>query len=152
MTTFETQLFINNEYVDSKSDQRLTVRDPADGTLISSAVHVAGQQDVDEAVDAAQAAFTTGPWRKFTAIQRAECMFRLADLIEAKAKDLAELETVAMGQPISLALRVTDMLISLFRYYAGWTDKIRGEQFPADDGIYKIVSHHPFGVVAGIGA
>ncbi|KAM0554859.1 hypothetical protein ACHAPJ_006594 [Fusarium lateritium] len=152
MTTFETQLFINNEYVDSKSDQRLTVRDPVDDTLISSDVHVAGQQDVDEAVDAAQAAFTTGPWRKFTAIQRAECMFKLADLIEAKAKDLAELETVAMGQPISLALRVTDMLISLFRYYAGWTDKIRGEQFPADDGIYKIVSHHPFGVVAGISA
>ncbi|KAF9769055.1 hypothetical protein IL306_013586 [Fusarium sp. DS 682] len=140
MTSFETQL------------DRLSVHNPVNGALVTSDVHVAGRQDVDVAVDAAQAAFSSGPWRKFTAAQRAECMLKLADLVEAGAKELAELETIAMGQPISIALTVTDMLITLFRYYAGWTDKIRGEQHPPEDGNYKIVSHHPFGVVAGISA
>ncbi|EXA31244.1 hypothetical protein FOQG_10735 [Fusarium oxysporum f. sp. raphani 54005] len=152
MTSFEVQLFINNEYVEAKSGERLSVYNPVNGNLVTSNVHVAGQQDVDGAVDAAQAAYSSGPWRKFTAVQRAECMLKLADLVKARAKELSELETIAMGQPISIALSVTDMLISLFRYYAGWTDKIRGEQQPAEDGNYKIVSHHPFGVVAGISA
>ncbi|KAF4439568.1 aldehyde dehydrogenase [Fusarium austroafricanum] len=152
MATFETKLFINNEYVDAKNDKRLSVYNPADGTLVSSDVHVAGQQDVGDAVDAAQAAFSSGPWKKFTAVQRAECMLKLATLIESKAKELAELETIAMGQPISVATHITEMMVSLFRYYAGWTDKIRGEQVPAEDGVYKILSHHPFGVVAGISA
>ncbi|KAM5341476.1 hypothetical protein ACJ41O_014507 [Fusarium nematophilum] len=152
MANFEVKLFINNQYVDAKSDNRLSVYNPADGSLISEAVHAAGQLDIDAAVDAANEAFTAGPWRKFTTGQRSACMNKLADLVEAKAQELAELETVAMGQPISIALRITGMLVTLFRYYAGWTDKIRGEQLPAEDGIYKIVSHHPFGVVAGISA
>ncbi|KAM0355049.1 hypothetical protein ACHAPU_000899 [Fusarium lateritium] len=115
MTSFETKLFINNEYVDSKSGGRLSVHNPVNGDLVASDVHAAGQQDVDEAVDAAQAAFSAGPWKKFNGVQRAECMLKLVDLIKDEAKELAELETVAMGQPIGIALRVTDMLISLFR-------------------------------------
>ncbi|XEV07008.1 hypothetical protein FSHL1_012295 [Fusarium sambucinum] len=118
MTNFETRLFINNEYVDAKSDKRISVHNPIDGSLVSSDVHVAGPQDVDDAVDAAQTAHN-GSWKTFTAAQRAECMVKLADLIDAKAKDLAMLETIAMGQPTS---------------------------------VYKIMSHHPFGVVAGISA
>ncbi|CEI70308.1 Aldehyde dehydrogenase [Fusarium venenatum] len=151
MTKFETRLFINNEYVDSKSDKRISVHNPIDGSLVSSDVHVAGPQDVDDAVDAAQAAYN-GSWKTFTAAQRAECMVKLADLIDAKAKELAVLETIAMGQPTSIAVNITNMMSGLFRYYAGWTDKIRGEQLPPEGGVYKIMSHHPFGVVAGISA
>ncbi|OBS22521.1 hypothetical protein FPOA_08858 [Fusarium poae] len=151
MTNFETRLFINNEYVDAKSDKRISVHNPIDGSLVSNDIHVAGPQDVDDAVDAAQAAFN-GPWKTFTAAQKTKCMLKLADLIDAKAKDLAVLETIAMGQPTSIAVNITKMTSDLFRYYAGWTDKIRGEQLPPDGGVYKIISHHPFGVVAGISA
>ncbi|KAM0232592.1 hypothetical protein ACHAPO_007749 [Fusarium lateritium] len=133
MTNFETRLFINNEYVDAKSDKRISVHNPIDGSLVSSDVHVAGPQDVDDAVDAAQTAHN-GSWKTFTAAQRAECMVKLADLIDAKAKDLAMLETIAMGQPTSIAVNITNMTSGLFRC------------------VYKIMSHHPFGVVAGISA
>ncbi|CAG7554670.1 unnamed protein product [Fusarium equiseti] len=151
MTNFETKLFINNEYVDAKSEKKLSVHNPIDGSLVTSDVHAAGPQDVDDAVDAAQAAYK-GSWGKYTAAQRTECLSKLADLMDAKVKELAELETIAMGQPISIAMNITKMMIDLFRYYAGWTDKIRGEQLAPENGVYKIISHHPFGVVAGISA
>jgi aldehyde dehydrogenase (NAD+) len=135
MTLFETRLFINNKvshqlishpgysnkltflikYVDSTSGDRISVYNPVNHALVTSDVHAANKQDVDEAVNAAQAAFSSGPWRRFSATQRAECMFKLADLVKAKANELSELETIAMGQPISVALSVTDMLVSLFR-------------------------------------
>lgn len=158
------------KYVDAKCDKRLSVHNPVDGSLVSDNVHVAGEKDVDLAVDAAQAAFA-GPWRKYTAAQRTECLLKLADLIDAKTKDLAELETIAMGQPIRIAVNITKIMTSIFRCkyfllllqfatllikilvdYAGWTDKIRGEQLAPENGVYKIISHHPFGVVAGISA
>ncbi|RGP79924.1 aldehyde dehydrogenase [Fusarium longipes] len=151
MTNFETKLFINNEFVDSKSDKRISVHNPVDGSLITDDVHVAGPEDVDSAVDAAQAAYA-GPWRQYTAAQRSECLVKLADLVDSKAKDLAVLETIAMGQPTSIALTVTQLMTSIFRYYAGWTDKIHGEQIPSEGGVYKIISYHPYGVVAGISA
>ncbi|KAF0643993.1 hypothetical protein FPSE5266_02447 [Fusarium pseudograminearum] len=151
MANFETKLFINNEYVDAKSDKRISVHNPIDGSLVSSDVHVAGPQDVDDAVDAAQAAYA-GPCKRFTAAQRSECLVKFADLVDSKAKELAELETTAMGQPTSIAVKITSMMSSLFRYYAGWTDKIHGEQLPPESGVYKIISHHPYGVVAGISA
>lgn len=158
------------KYVDAKSDKRISVHNPIDGSLVSSDVHVAGPQDVDDAVEAAQAAYA-GPWKKFTAAQRSECLVKFADLVDSKEKELAELETIAMGQPTSIAVRITSMMSSLFRCkcycslqkfrsnltsisldYAGWTDKIHGEQLPPEGGVYKIISHHPYGVVAGISA
>ncbi|PTD09087.1 Aldehyde dehydrogenase X, mitochondrial [Fusarium culmorum] len=151
MANFETKLFINNEYVDAKSDKRISVHNPIDGSLVSSGVHVAGPQDVDDAVEAAQAAYA-GLWKRFTAAQRSECLVKFADLVDSKEKELAELETIAMGQPTSIAVKITSMMSSLFRYYAGWTDKIHGEQLPPEGGVYKIISHHPYGVVAGISA
>lgn len=75
---------------------------PANGEIVTSEVQVAGAEDVDAAVAAARAAFK-GPWRKFSGAQRAACMHRLADLIEANIEKLAKLESIAMGQPIGVA-------------------------------------------------
>jgi aldehyde dehydrogenase (NAD+) len=102
------------KYVDAKSDKKLSVHNPIDGSLVTSDVHAAGPQDVDDAVDAAQAAYK-GSWGKYTAAQRTECLSKLADLMDAKVKELAELETIAMGQPISIAMNITKMMIDLFR-------------------------------------
>jgi aldehyde dehydrogenase (NAD+) len=79
----------------------LTVTNPADDSVVTSDVQVAGAADVDAAVAAARAAFK-GPWKKFSGAQRAACMNKFADLIEANTEKLAKLETVAMGQPVAV--------------------------------------------------
>lgn len=86
------------QYVKSKSGRTLTVTNPVDDSLVTDDVQVAGEADVDAAVAAARAAFD-GPWKDFTGSQRAKCMLRFADLLEANADKICHLETIAMGQP-----------------------------------------------------
>lgn len=64
-------------------------------------LHAASHEDVDEAVRIAHEAFTTGAWASFTGVQRGQCLYRLADLIEAHAEELAMLESVASGIPVA---------------------------------------------------
>jgi aldehyde dehydrogenase (NAD+) len=142
--------YINNEYVNSKSEKPFSIYNPADGTLVTDNVQTAGEADVDAAVAAAQAAFK-GPWGSFSGAQRAAVMLKWADLAEKKVQEVAYLETVAMGQPNAIAASfIVPMMIKAFRYYAGWADKLSGEQYPADEGTYTIVSHEPLGVCASI--
>jgi len=130
----------------------LTVINPVDGTVVTKDVQVAGPADVDAAVAAARAAFK-GPWKNFSGAERAKCMMRFADLIEANIKQLARLETVAMGQPTLVGKTFIGLCPPGWRYYAGFADKIGGEMFPEDgDGLYKLIRYEPLGVCAGISA
>ncbi|RDW67070.1 putative aldehyde dehydrogenase-1 [Coleophoma crateriformis] len=149
--SIETRLFINNEYVAAKSKETLTLVNPFDDSVIPAEVHVAGEEDVNDAVEAARAAFKTGPWSTYTGAQRAVHMHKFADLIEKNAVELATLDTISMGAPIAvLAGFIIPHVVAVFRYYAGWADKIQGESFGAEDGEYKIVRKEPLGVCAGI--
>ena len=113
----------------------------------------AGPEDVDISVEAATNAFKKGEWKKFTGSQRAACMLKLADLIEQNMDKLAKLETVAMGQPIGLGVKIGSLIPSYWRYFAGFCDKLGGESFPEDgDGQVKLVQYVPYGVCAGIAA
>ncbi|KAL2062135.1 hypothetical protein VTL71DRAFT_6401 [Oculimacula yallundae] len=151
MASYETRLFINNEYVSAKSSDTLSLTNPFDGSKIDAAVQVAGEEDIELAVSAAQAAFKTGPWSTYTGSQRAKCLLKFADLMDENAGKLAELDSVSMGQPTAVgAGALIPAAAATFRYYAGWADKIEGESFGADDGTYKIVRHEPLGVCAGI--
>lgn len=98
-TNLPKQLFINNEYVDSSSDKKLTLFNPKDGSLVADDVPLAGKQDVDTAVSAAQAAFPA--WRKIPNKARQEMMLKFADLLERHAETLAELTRITMGMPVS---------------------------------------------------
>jgi aldehyde dehydrogenase (NAD+) len=111
-------------------------------------VQIAGQRDVDEAVDAAIAAYKL--WRKASAPDRARCMHKLADLIDENLEWLAELETAAMGSPISITKGLASSMSTWWHYYAGWTDKIGGESLIDLDGTHRIVRYEPLGVCAGI--
>lgn len=79
-------------------------------------------------------------------------MLKFADLLEANVDRLANLESIAMGQPVSLAKRMILGPVALWRYYAGYAGKVAGESYPPDgeDGLYKIVQYEPLGVCAGI--
>ncbi|KAH8782710.1 aldehyde dehydrogenase domain-containing protein [Diaporthe sp. PMI_573] len=140
-----TQLFINNQV-------KISVYNPANGDLVSDKIPVAGKDDVDAAVDAANAAFAAGsPWRKMTLVRRREILLRFADILERDQERLAELTRVTLGAPyLPFGKSEIDTAVENFRYYAGWVDKNAGQHFPADDGFYKIVRNEPLGVVSGI--
>ncbi|KEZ41781.1 Retinal dehydrogenase [Scedosporium apiospermum] len=152
MATFETQLFINNEFVDAKSGEFLSVYNPADGTLVSDKIHSAGEADVDAAVDAAQKAFKSS-WGRMDPTDRAKAMLKFADLIREKSDELGLLETRAMGSAVAMQSGGYKQGADLFTYYAGLADKILGEAaYPTSTGRYKIIQKEPIGVCAGIGA
>ncbi|GLA43437.1 hypothetical protein AnigIFM63309_001363 [Aspergillus niger] len=146
----ETRLFINNEYVSSTSDSKLTIHNPANDSIVTTEVQVANKRDVDSAVGAALTAFKTGPWRYFTGQERGACLLRLADLIDRHANRLLSLEALAMGVPASGMSFMMPLVSKYLRYYAGHADKIAGETYPAEDGLYKIITYEPLGVCASL--
>ncbi|KAI1264818.1 aldehyde dehydrogenase [Xylariaceae sp. FL1019] len=148
-TNLPKQLFINNEYVDSKNSKKLELYNPKDGSLVANDVALAGEHDVDAAVAAAEAAFPG--WKKTSPIERRNCMNRLADLIEQQGTDFADLTRLTLGAPFaSFGSFEINLAAEGFRYFAGWIDKFAGESYPQDDGFLKIVRNEPLGVTAGI--
>ncbi|KAI0512940.1 aldehyde dehydrogenase [Xylaria bambusicola] len=143
------QLFINNEFVAAKSTKTLEVYNPKDGSLLANDVALAGEQDVDAAVAAAEAAFPA--WKKTPGMVKRGLLLKLADLIDQYTSDLAELSRISMGAPFStIGALETGGSAQTFRYFAGWCDKFAGETYPQDDGFLKIVQNEPLGVTAGI--
>ncbi|MCA9165985.1 MAG: aldehyde dehydrogenase family protein, partial [Planctomycetales bacterium] len=109
------------------------------------------KEDIDLAVDAARAQFDGGQWSQLDARDRGALMHKLADLIEAEADELAALETLDNGKPISDS-RAADipLVIDCLRYYAGWADKIQGETIPIRGDYFCYTRREPVGVVGQI--
>ncbi|OGM39641.1 hypothetical protein ABOM_011455 [Aspergillus bombycis] len=144
-----TKLFINNEHVESRTSKYLSVYNPKDNSLVSDRVPVAGQEDVDAAVTAAEAAFPT--WKALTELERRTILTNFASLVEKNTVMLAELTRLTMGAPYkAFGEFETGLFAEAFRYYAGWIDKFTGQSYPANDGFLKITRHEPLGVTAGI--
>ncbi|MBD0301512.1 MAG: aldehyde dehydrogenase family protein, partial [Tolypothrix sp. T3-bin4] len=144
-----TKLLINNEWVNSVSDRRFETIDPTTGEVICE-VSEADAQDVDKAVEAARAAFTTGEWRKISATRRGELLYKLADLIEENIDELARLETLDNGKPLKDSLGDLSLVIACYRYYAGWADKVQGKTIPISGPYFCYTRHEPVGVVGQI--
>ena len=145
-----TQLLINNEWVKSVSGRHFETINPATGEVICD-IAEADAQDVDKAVQAARAAFTTGVWRKMSATRRGELLYKLADLIEQNIDELARLETLDNGKPLSESLNIDlPAVIDCYRYYAGWADKVQGKTIPIKGPYFCYTRHEPVGVVGQI--
>jgi acyl-CoA reductase-like NAD-dependent aldehyde dehydrogenase len=122
--------------------------DPATGEVLAQ-VPESSPADVDAAVDRAQEAFAPGsPWRSLSPAQRAATLWRIAELIDANADELAELETRDQGQPYAIARNVSiPAAAEHFRYYAGWVTKIEGETSPVSiPGVFHYTLREPVGV------
>lgn len=98
-TNLPKKLFINNEYVDAKGTEKLSVYNPKDGALVADDVPVADEQDVDAAVEAAEKAFPQ--WKKTTPTVRRDMMLKLATLIEQRAEVFQDLTRITLGAPQS---------------------------------------------------
>lgn len=123
-------LLIDNEWRASRSGRTFEVIDPATRRVIAEAAE-GSAEDVDDAVAAARAAFDGGPWRTMTAAERGRIMWRFADLIDANAKELAQLEVMDNGMPMAFAEYLMSGCSSWTRYYAGMADKVLGKNASA---------------------
>jgi aldehyde dehydrogenase (NAD+) len=145
-----TKLLIGNKWVDALSGKTFPTINPATGETIAQ-VAEADAADVDKAVGAARAAFEKGAWRKMSASQRGQLMYRLADLVEKNMEELAQLESLDNGKPYQVALAADlPLTIACYRYYAGWADKIQGKTIPVQGRYFCYTKHEPVGVVAQI--
>eukprot|EP00742_Colponemidia_sp_Colp-10_P005990 GILJ01006411.1.p1 GENE.GILJ01006411.1~~GILJ01006411.1.p1 ORF type:complete len:482 (+),score=93.47 GILJ01006411.1:272-1717(+) len=146
---FRSQLFINNEFVNSASGDTFPVINPATEQVICH-VQSAQAADVDKAVSAAKSALEEGAWGKMDGHQRGRLMHRLAALIEEHQEELARLESL-VGKPLRDTLN-EDLpgVLECLRYFAGWADKIVGKQIPVPGSFFSYTRHEPVGVVAAI--
>jgi aldehyde dehydrogenase (NAD+) len=146
------KLLIGGEWKPSASGAVFDTINPATGEVLTQ-VASATAEDVDRAVQSARAAFDDekGPWRRLTANDRARLMWKLADLIEKNIDEIAELETLDNGKPI-FESRYVDlpMVAEVFRYYAGWANKIHGETIAARPDAFTYTMREPVGVVGAI--
>jgi phenylacetaldehyde dehydrogenase len=124
------KLLIGGEWIDAASGKTFPVYNPATGEVIAQ-VAEGGKEDIDRAVKAARKAFESGPWSRLTPSQRGRLLWKLGDLVLEHVKELAELESLDNGKPVSVA-RVADVPLSadLFQYMAGWATKIEGNTIP----------------------
>lgn len=143
------QLLINGVWQDAQNGETLDVINPADGRVIA-AIPAGGKIDVDLAVAAARRAFDSGAWTSITPGERAKILWRVADLIEARGEEFAELETLDNGKPIWMSTRLdVPGSAASFRYWSGWCTKIAGETRAVDmPGEYLAMTlREPVGVV-----
>lgn len=146
--TLHNQLFIDGEFVDAVDGASLEVLNPHDCSVIT---HIAEgrQADIDRAVEAAERAFPA--WKKMMAAERGRLLLRLADAIEERAEEFAQLESLDTGHPIKDA-RALDVprTAACFRYFGGMADKLQGDIIPVDPGFLNYVQREPLGVVGAI--
>ncbi|OAE55733.1 betaine-aldehyde dehydrogenase [Achromobacter insolitus] len=144
----QNKLFIDGRFVDAAAGGTIDVLNPHDGSLIT-AIAAAEAEDVDRAVQAAQRAFPA--WARMAAADRGRLLLKLADLIEANAEELAQLETLDTGHPIR-DTRGLDVprTAGCFRYFGGMADKLQGSVIPVEAGFLNYVQRAPIGVVGQI--
>ena len=144
-------LFVDNEFVDATGEEILTAVDPATGASLGGAV-VADAADVDRAVTRARAAFESGEWPAMSSSERGRLLWRLGEEIERHADELAMLETLNNGKPITHARRDDlPQVADMFRFFAGFATKNFGQTIPVSaPEMFTYTLHEPVGVCAAI--
>src|SRR5919197_6262129 len=143
------QLFIDGQWVDAESGKTFETPNPATRQTLAE-VAEADKADIDKAVVAARRAFE-GKWSKMSARDRGRLLYKLSQLIEQNAKELAELETADNGKPIRESLYVDlPQVVENFEYFAGYATKIEGETIPVPGPFFNYTLREPLGVCGQI--
>jgi betaine-aldehyde dehydrogenase len=143
------QLFIDGQWVDAESGKTFTTPNPATGETLAE-VAEGDKADIDKAVAAARRAFA-GKWSQMSARDRGRLLYKLSQLVEQRAKELADLETADNGKPIRESLYVDlPQVVENFEYFAGWATKIEGETIPVPGRMFNYTLREPLGVCGQI--
>jgi len=149
------KLYIGGQWVEAASGKTFETVDPATEKVICR-VAEADAEDVDRAASAATRAFYDGEWSRMIPAVREALLMKWADLVEARADELAELESLDNGKLVMYAKMVdVPAAVNLIRYFAGWTTKIEGTTTNVSIGIPNTEFHaftlrQPIGVVGQI--
>ncbi|MFL5929359.1 MAG: aldehyde dehydrogenase family protein [Gaiellaceae bacterium] len=141
-------LWVDGESVEPTGGELRDVIEPATGEVLARAA-MAGEQDVDRAVEAARAALD-GPWGKTSGTERSRLLHALADAIVANRKELAELESRNVGKAISSVKAELAGATENFRYYASAIASIGGRSNPIGGSLLFYSQKEPVGVVGQI--
>jgi len=141
------------QYIDgvfSDGSEQFPSVDPASGQPWAL-MPEAKTADVNAAVEAASRALYSAQWSGLTATARGKLLFKLANLVEANAAKLAELETRDTGKIIRETSAQIAYVAEFYRYYAGLADKIEGKHLPIDKPDMEVwLRREPIGVVAAV--
>ncbi|HEY9284917.1 MAG TPA: aldehyde dehydrogenase family protein [Pyrinomonadaceae bacterium] len=143
------QLFIDGQWTDAESGKTFATPNPSTGETLAE-VAEGDAADIDKAVAAARRAFE-GKWSRMSARDRGRLMYKLAQLIESRAQELAQLESSDNGKPIKESLYVDiPQVVENFEYFAGWATKIEGETIPVSGQMFNYTLREPVGVCGQI--
>jgi len=145
--TILNQAFIAGRYVDAASGRHFDCVSPVDGRLLTQ-VAECDAEDIDRAVRAARAAFEDRRWCGQAPAARKRVLARFAELIDQHREELALLETLDMGKPISDSLTIdVRSSANVIRWYGEAIDKVYDELAPTADNAIAMITREPLGVV-----
>ena len=143
------QLLIDGKLVPARSGQTFDAINPATEAVIGSAAS-GDAADIDAAVAAARRAFEQASWRQMPPHDRTKLLLAIAEKVDAHVEELAQLETLNNGCPISFTRAQIADVAQTFRYYAGWPTKIYGETNPSAPSVLNYTLREPVGVCGQI--
>src|ERR1700683_5607514 len=147
---FRTQAFIAGRYADAASGATFDCINPATGKLLAR-VACGDQEDIDRAVVSARAAFRKGSWAQLAPAARKKILLRFAETIREHADELALLETLDMGKPITDSLKVDiPGAARCVQWYAEAIDKVYDQIAPTGPRALALITREPIGVVGAI--
>ncbi len=145
-----TEIVIDGKRSAAQSGKTYEVVNPGTGRVVAT-LPDCGPADVDRAVAAARKSFEAGVWANLAPRDRKKCLKKLADLIDAHRDELALMDSVTMGMPISIASGYcVQWAINCFEWYGEAIDKLYGEVAPTDRGVLATITREPVGVVAAV--
>lgn len=149
--THPKKLFINGQWLEAVSGKTFPITNPATGAVIAQAAE-GDKADVDKAVQAARTALESSAWAKMSPSERGKLLWRIGDLIIHYADELAELESLDNGKPLSVA-RVADVALAadIFHYMAGWATKLHGLTIPLSVPYTPSAQYHAYTRVEPVG-
>jgi gamma-glutamyl-gamma-aminobutyraldehyde dehydrogenase len=147
---FRTQAFIDGAFRDAASGRTFSTENPATGEILTN-VAAGDVEDIDAAVRAARAAFNDGRWSRTAPADRKKVLLRYADLLEANLEELATLDALEAGKPIT-DCREIDLpdTIKTFRWYAEAIDKVFDAVAPTGPDALGLIVREPIGVVGAV--
>ncbi len=146
----ETRLFIDGAWVDALDGGRFATVDPSSGETLAE-MSAGTEKDIDRAVSAARKAFRSGCWSGMAPRDRMAVLYRFADLVARHTEELAVLETLDMGKPISDVINVDVPLVcETIRFMAECIDKVDGAVTNTAPDAMHLILREPLGVVGAI--
>jgi gamma-glutamyl-gamma-aminobutyraldehyde dehydrogenase len=146
----ETRLFIDGEYVDAKAGGRFSTVNPANGEVIAEMAEGTAE-DIDIAVQSAKKAYRSGVWARMAPRDRMEVLYRFSEVLKEHAAELAVLETLDMGKPISDVIGIDLPEVSnTYWWFAECIDKVEGTVTATEAEVLHYILREPLGVVGAI--